>query len=101
MKSKTINSLANSISREKRTLLALRALKLREARKATDQREVIRSLPRAGELCAFPLSFAQERLWFLDQLEPDNISYNESSIIRIRGPLCVPILQESLNAIIE
>ncbi|MBM3852642.1 MAG: amino acid adenylation domain-containing protein, partial [Verrucomicrobia bacterium] len=40
------------------------------------------ALPRTGEL---PLSFAQERLWFLNQLEPGNPFYNMPTALRLQG----------------
>ncbi|MCU7524702.1 MAG: amino acid adenylation domain-containing protein, partial [Ignavibacteria bacterium] len=46
-----------------------------------------------------PLSFAQERLWFLDQLEPGNIAYNVPEALRIYGKMNVEMLEESLNII--
>ena len=52
---------------------------------------------RDGDL---PLSFAQQRLWFLDQLEPGSCLYNIPKAIRLRGPLNAEALQESLNAIV-
>src|SRR5689334_607684 len=45
-------------------------------------------------------SFAQERLWFLHQLEPQSIAYNVPRAIRIRGDLDLNVLRESLNAIV-
>ncbi len=47
-----------------------------------------------------PLSFAQQRLWFLNQLEPDSPSYNVPKFIRLRGSLDVRALEQTLNAII-
>jgi aspartate racemase len=47
-----------------------------------------------------PLSFAQERLWFLAQLEPDNPSYNVPVALRLNGDLNVVALEKSLNAIV-
>jgi amino acid adenylation domain-containing protein len=52
--------------------------------------------PRTGEL---PLSFAQQRLWFLDQLQPDNSFYNVPWSLRINGPLKVDVLQKTLDEI--
>jgi FkbH-like protein len=48
-----------------------------------------------------PLSFAQERLWFLDQVVPNNPFYNVPSAIRIEGQLDVNVLEQSLDQIIE
>ncbi len=47
-----------------------------------------------------PLSFAQERLWLLNQLEPDNPFYNEQTAIKLHGKLNVVALEQSLNKII-
>ena len=48
-----------------------------------------------------PLSFAQQRLWVLDQLEPNSSVYNIVSAIRIRGPLQAATLEKSLNRVVE
>src|SRR5215212_290955 len=45
-------------------------------------------------------SFAQERLWFLHQLDPQSVVYNVPRAIRIRGGLDIDVLQQSLNAIV-
>ncbi|PYX84613.1 MAG: non-ribosomal peptide synthetase, partial [Acidobacteria bacterium] len=55
-------------------------------------------VPRRGEL---PLSFAQQRLWFLDQLQPDNPFYNISRGLRLRGALDVNALEQALNEIVR
>ena len=47
-----------------------------------------------------PLSFAQERMWFLSQLEPTNPFYNELLALRLQGSLNVIALEQSLNKII-
>ncbi|HEY0022719.1 MAG TPA: amino acid adenylation domain-containing protein [Longimicrobium sp.] len=48
-----------------------------------------------------PLSFAQERLWFLDQLEPGSAFYNLPFALRLRGPLDVNALERSLGEIVR
>ena len=53
-----------------------------------------------GNAETFPVSFAQQRLWFLAQLEPDNPSYNIPQILRLKGELNVNALEEALNTII-
>ena len=47
------------------------------------------------------LSFAQQRLWFLDQLDPGSPAYNLSTAFRLPGSLDVAILKRSLNEIVR
>jgi amino acid adenylation domain-containing protein len=58
------------------------------------------TIPRRADDAPAPLSFAQERLWFLDQLTPGSPLYNESVAIRLHGALDVAALERSLNAIV-
>lgn len=46
-----------------------------------------------------PTSFAQQRLWFLAQLNPGDVSYNVTATIRLKGPLQIHLLQQSLGEI--
>ncbi|MGG7553951.1 amino acid adenylation domain-containing protein [Pseudomonas sp. ES3] len=48
-----------------------------------------------------PLSFAQQRLWFLQQLSPDNAAYNLPRVMRITGPLAPRRLETALNKVLE
>lgn len=50
---------------------------------------------------AFPASFAQERLWFLDQFEPGTAAYNLPRVFRIIGPLNVDVLTRAFQAVVE
>ncbi|MFP5262227.1 MAG: amino acid adenylation domain-containing protein, partial [Blastocatellia bacterium] len=58
----------------------------------------IRPVPRDGEL---PLSFAQQRLWFIDQLDPNSYAYNMPGALKLSGPLDVRALGLSLNEILR
>ncbi|HET9917757.1 MAG TPA: amino acid adenylation domain-containing protein [Candidatus Binatia bacterium] len=53
------------------------------------------------ETYAFPLSFAQQRLWFLQRLYPDSSTYNIPTALRLRGELDIKALQQSIDHLIE
>ncbi|HEY6804790.1 MAG TPA: amino acid adenylation domain-containing protein [Pyrinomonadaceae bacterium] len=48
-----------------------------------------------------PLSFAQQRLWFLEQLDPDNRAYHIPAAIRLSGNLSVPALARGLDRVVQ
>ena len=56
---------------------------------------------RGREFNSFPLSFAQQRLWFIDQLEPGNVAYNMPTAVRYRSPLDVPTLERALGEMVR
>ncbi|HEX6911655.1 MAG TPA: amino acid adenylation domain-containing protein, partial [Longimicrobium sp.] len=47
-----------------------------------------------------PLSFAQQRLWFIDRLQPGSATYNIPAALRLRGPLDVPALERALAEVV-
>ncbi|MFP2913665.1 condensation domain-containing protein, partial [Pyxidicoccus sp. 3LFB2] len=55
-------------------------------------------VPREGPL---PVSFAQQRLWLIDQLQPGSPAYNIPTALRVAGTLDVAALESSLRALIE
>jgi len=58
----------------------------------------IKPVPREQEL---PLSFAQQRLWFLDQLEPNSTFYNIPAGLRLSGQLNIQALEKSINELVK
>ncbi|MEM7355276.1 MAG: amino acid adenylation domain-containing protein, partial [Acidobacteriota bacterium] len=85
-----------NLSPEKRRLL-LRKLAQRRSGKSSPPRipRVDRNTP------GFELSFAQQRLWFLDQLEPLSSAYNIPIALRLTGRLDRAVLQHSVAALIR
>src|SRR5439155_9032470 len=58
-------------------------------------------LPQKRETNRFPLSFAQRRLWFLHQLEPQSAFYNIPLALRLTGWLHVDALERSLAVVVQ
>lgn len=54
----------------------------------------------AGGPRQYPLSFAQQRLWFLDQLEPNSPLYNIAALVRLTGSVDTGALQTAINKIV-
>src|ERR1051325_4542259 len=50
---------------------------------------------------ALPLSFAQQRLWFLDRLGPERATYNVPMAIRLSGQLDVSALERAFGEIVR
>ena len=58
----------------------------------------LRPVDRHGLL---PLSFPQQRLWFVDRLAPDNSTYNMPAAFRLRGPLDAAALRGALTELVR
>ncbi|XHX79763.1 MAG: amino acid adenylation domain-containing protein [Stenomitos frigidus ULC029] len=71
---------------------------LRHKSHANNYTSAIVRLPRERSL---PLSFAQQRLWFLDQLVPENPFYNMPAALQLQGTLNLQVLKQSFEAIVQ
>ncbi|HET6976571.1 MAG TPA: amino acid adenylation domain-containing protein [Pyrinomonadaceae bacterium] len=58
-------------------------------------------ITRAAREASSPLSFAQERLWFIDQLEPDSAAYNIPRAVQLAGTLQIAALDQSLFELVR
>jgi amino acid adenylation domain-containing protein len=65
----------------------------------SDVSQSLTIIPRANKDSA-PLSFAQQRVWFLEQLEPNRADYHINQASYLTGSLDINILQKSLDAIV-
>ena len=59
------------------------------------------AIPRRAQSSPCALSFAQERLWFMDQFEPGSVAYNLSAGLRLTGNLNVAALERAFNEIVR
>lgn len=83
----------STLTSQKRELLAL--LLEREGIKP------LATIPAKGDGIAAPLSFAQQRLWFLQQMHPDSPAYNIPQVWELNGDLNVDALTRSLSEVIR
>ncbi len=59
------------------------------------------TIPEEEEVFVFPPSFAQQRLWFIDQLVPGNAFYNVPTALRLTGSLNLTALEQTFNEIVH
>lgn len=83
------------LSPEKRTLI-LKALRLQAA-----PTEECNHIPQRSQHSPVALSFSQQGLWLLEQLQPGSIAYNMSIALRFVGLLNVAVLEQVLNEIVR
>lgn len=71
---------------------------IKQKNSSSQQAEAIRPRDRDAELC---LSFAQKRLWFIDQLDPQSSAYNIPSAALLRGYLKLELIQRAFDTVIQ
>jgi amino acid adenylation domain-containing protein len=81
-------------SAAKQSLLELRLAKERNAASAPSNPNILVAK-------SIPMSFEQERMWFLNQFEPDSVACNLPTVLHFHGPLDIAILDRSLNEILR
>lgn len=80
---------------------AKRELLEQRLRQEPDPHPLDRWIPRRPQGGDVPLSFAQQRLWILDQLEPGTHIYNDQYAVRMKGALRLDILSRALQEIVR
>ncbi|WNF06405.1 non-ribosomal peptide synthetase [Brevibacillus borstelensis] len=84
-----------ALSPEKKALLELLR---KENRQSEHQNNVIQKRPNPN---VYPLSYSQQRLWVMDQMEPGSPLYNIPSALRLTGTLDVTALENALTVMLE
>lgn len=92
-----ISKKLQNLTPEQRELL----LKKLRAKKAQQQTTPETGIPKRPESAGYPLSHAQERLWFFDQLAPGSALYNISAAVLFSGRLDTLALEKSIQAVVE
>ncbi|MCI0489790.1 MAG: amino acid adenylation domain-containing protein, partial [Blastocatellia bacterium] len=69
--------------------------------RTSGQKRQARPIVPASREKEIPLSFAQERLWFLDQLEPESTAYNIFASVRLKGAINVLALERSFGEVVR
>lgn len=82
-------------------MLGEEGLALEIPEKDVPAKDLPATIPRRPERSTAPLTYQQQRLWFLHQLAPGSASYNISGAVRMRGPLQLARLEAALQAIID
>ena len=88
------SNLSSELSQRKEEIIAF----LNRAHSSSKSKRTISPVSRAENL---PLSFAQQRLWFVNQMTPDSPEYNIFWAIRIKGLLNLSALKKSFNEIVQ
>ncbi|MWC28295.1 non-ribosomal peptide synthetase [Paenibacillus sp. MMS18-CY102] len=90
----TLSELKSKLSPEKQAILD-------RLKRSKPQAEQHSDIPRRLGEGPAPLSFAQQRLWFLEQLVPDSQAYNQVIAFHLHGKLDPDLLERSLNEIVR
>jgi amino acid adenylation domain-containing protein len=97
---KDLSQRISALTPEQRALFEAR-LKLGKRPKGVAPAAARPVIPRRPERDRAPLSFAQARLWFIEQLEPGGSAYNLPTALRLTGRLDADALGRSLNEIVR
>src|SRR5579872_345570 len=74
-------------------------LELRLSKKGLERHQAF--IPKREDCLTAPLSFAQQRLWFLEQLQPNTSTYIMANAVPMLAPVNVSVLEQVLNEIVR
>ncbi|MGZ4122977.1 MAG: non-ribosomal peptide synthetase, partial [Tumebacillaceae bacterium] len=77
------------------------AVQIEQATTSVEAMKIVRRTDSVDEWNHFPLSYAQQRLWFMDQFAPGNPAYNVPFAFQLQGPLQVDVFHRCFQAMVE
>src|SRR5678816_348226 len=80
---------------EQRSALMILLRQKAESKKDPNEKRIER-ISRSGDL---PLSYAQQRMWFMAKLSPDSPAYNLLTAVHLKGPLIPGVLHKAINEV--
>ncbi|MBC1236345.1 MULTISPECIES: non-ribosomal peptide synthetase [Nostoc] len=89
------------LKRRSKLSLAQQELLTKRLRGEVNSRSQLNVIPKRAQISPAPLSFSQQRLWFLQQLDIDNPYYSELACVQLLGALKMDALERSLNEIVQ
>ncbi|HZI20809.1 MAG TPA: amino acid adenylation domain-containing protein, partial [Pyrinomonadaceae bacterium] len=92
---------AGGLSPQKRELLELLLREKRAKAKPEPEKHAADRIPRRAQFSPAPVSFAQQRLWFIDQLDPGTPAFNIPAVVRLRGFVDVALLKRCFDEIVR
>src|ERR671939_10808 len=95
-----MSNLAERIAALRPEQRALFETRLKKQGLVAPQVQTIPRIPR-NPSNLYPPSIDQERLWFIDQLQPGNTAYNIFTASRLRGPLDVSAMERACNELLR
>ncbi|HEY0170318.1 MAG TPA: amino acid adenylation domain-containing protein [Pyrinomonadaceae bacterium] len=96
-----LTKILESLSPHKRQLLELMLQEKARKAEAAPQKAAPVEIPRREKFSPGPVSSAQQRLWFIDQLDPGTPAFNIPAAVRLRGPLDVRVLVDCFDEIVR
>ncbi|MCX8131564.1 MAG: amino acid adenylation domain-containing protein [Clostridia bacterium] len=91
----------NNIFSERKSMLSPEKLAILEKLKHSKVKVNAAAIPKRKQEERIPLSFAQQRLWFLDQLVPNSPAYNVVMALHLSGNIREEIFEQSINEIVR
>ncbi|MCJ8275182.1 MAG: condensation domain-containing protein, partial [Psychrosphaera sp.] len=77
------------------------AIKLEPAALTKQEHKLEQKLPIADHRNPLPLTLAQQRIWFIQQLDPQNTSYNLPAYFDVKGPINLNALSQACAELVE